>query len=367
MAALPTFVVPPDPETWIQAPVSCQQIHNRECDFPPPQGYSSFPACLIDKTNLSLQHAASPLLDNLMAALPQWNLEPPISSHSSLPWRVIWPYHPIIETFGLTSKGLDDEDLFKYPGALPTDIREALPTVMLPLYDFIVVEPKHRIIVYHGLTAVRHRCANFIMPRLRAPLTPYFHDLTTRTDSSELPVPSAELIRHVEDKLRLAYEMLQGRHPPAYKADWEAHAKKWYIDLPPSPIPTPAAPPPTLTDRTAFPTLQSVAAPKALNTSKAASPSLRSSTEAGALRPRVSASAIATQPRPEKLPLLPHLSLPLLLSSLIHLCLRPNQTSPLLVLLLRLLTLLAVLLPTQPLLLWSPLLYLLLPLHLTSR
>ena len=321
MAALPTFVVPPDPETWIQAPVSCQQIHNRDCDFPPPQGYSSFPACLLDKTNLSLQHAASPLLDNLMAALPQWNLEPPISSHSSLPWRVIWPYHPIIETFGLTSKGLDDEDLFKYPGALPTDIREALPTVMLPLYDFIVVEPKHRIIVYHGLTAVRHRCANFIMPRLRAPLTPYFHDLTTRTDSSELPVPSAELIRHVEDK--------------------------------PSPIPTPAAPPPILTDRTAFPTLQSVAAPKALNTSKAASPSLRSSTEAGALRPRVSASAIATQPPAGKAatPAAPI----------------SNQTSPLLVLLLRLLTLLAVLLPTQPLLLWSPLLYLLLPLHLTSR
>ena len=45
-----------------------------------------------------------------------------------------------------------------------------------------------------------------------------------------------------------------------------------------------------------FPHLQSVAAPKAFNTSKAASPSLRSPTEAGTLRPRVSASAIATHP-----------------------------------------------------------------------
>ncbi len=122
-----------------------------------------------------------------MAALPQWNLEPPISSHSSLPWRVIWPYRPIIETFGHTSKGLDDEDLFKYPGALPADIQEALPSVLAPYSDFIVVEASHRIIVFHSLTAIRHRCANFIMPRLRQPLTPYFHSLTTRTESSELP------------------------------------------------------------------------------------------------------------------------------------------------------------------------------------
>ena len=37
-----------------------------------------------------------------MAALPQWNLAPAPAAVDNKPWRVIWPYHPILNTW---SKG----------------------------------------------------------------------------------------------------------------------------------------------------------------------------------------------------------------------------------------------------------------------
>ena len=64
--------------------------------------YHTLPSSLVDKGDVSLvfAHAEGDTLDGFMAALPQWDLPVVAGDPSSLPWRLIWTWHPVLEAFG---------------------------------------------------------------------------------------------------------------------------------------------------------------------------------------------------------------------------------------------------------------------------
>ena len=137
---------PSDPETWMHITPTCQQIYERSIPFPPPEpGYNTFPECMIDKAHLQIQHEWDPtLITKLMSALPHFDIPARIDDPSPLPWRVLWPYHPVIETFGQAKCRLPDNNPFFYLHDLvETDPAFAgiIPDDLDKNSDFIVVNP----------------------------------------------------------------------------------------------------------------------------------------------------------------------------------------------------------------------------------
>ena len=98
---------PSDPEAWMHISPTCQSIRDKSINFPPKEpGYYEFPSCMLDKAGLQIQHEWNrTVLTNLMSALPHFDVAPKPEDPSTLPWRVLWPYHPVIETFGQANAG----------------------------------------------------------------------------------------------------------------------------------------------------------------------------------------------------------------------------------------------------------------------
>ena len=184
---------PPDPETWLNISPTCQQIHDQLLQFPPKEpGYYEFPSCMIDKSELQIQHEHNhPKIDKLMSALPHFDVSPRHDDISALPWRVLWPVHPVIDTFGHTSP-------FLYPDDLNTAISDTLPNTLDDLRDYILIEPRSRVVIYHGQGPVRHRCAVFLAARMKGDIAPYFRNLWTRDENlgSTGREPRTKLDRH---------------------------------------------------------------------------------------------------------------------------------------------------------------------------
>ena len=84
----------------MQITPTCQEIYDRSIPFPPAEpGYNIFPTCMIDKAQpcLQIQHEWDPTcITNLMSALPHFDIPARTDDPSPLPWRVLWPYHPVI-------------------------------------------------------------------------------------------------------------------------------------------------------------------------------------------------------------------------------------------------------------------------------
>ena len=139
---------PSDPETWMNISPTCQMIHDQLLQFPPEEhGYYEFPGCMIDKSELQIQHEYDhPKIDKLMAALPHFDVAPRHDDLSALPWRILWPFHPVIDTFGHTRYKLPNDSPFFYPDNLNAAINDTLPRTLDELRDFIVVEPISRVV-----------------------------------------------------------------------------------------------------------------------------------------------------------------------------------------------------------------------------
>ena len=68
-----------------------------------------------------------PSLGLIMAALPQWNLDPSPEAVDNKPWRAIWPYHPILNTWSKGSGNTPTVDKFKPTDELDDATRAELP------------------------------------------------------------------------------------------------------------------------------------------------------------------------------------------------------------------------------------------------
>ena len=248
---------PPHPETWLNISPTCQQIHDQLLQFPPKEpGYYEFPSCMIDKSELQIQHEHNhPKIDKLMSALPHFDVSPRHDDISALPWRVLWPVHPVIDTFGHTRYKLPADSPFLYPDDLNTAISDTLPNTLDDLRDYILIEPRSRVVIYHGQGPVRHSCAVFLAARMKGDIAPYFRNLWTRDEKTPLPSTDPGMYATVQTKLHEAYEILLGRGRVMHKSTWDDCKKKHSITTPSTAVPavTSSPPPPSLHDTAAFP------------------------------------------------------------------------------------------------------------------
>ena len=197
-----------------------------------------------------------------MSALPHFDIPARIDDPSPLPWRVLWPYHPVIETFGQAKCRLPDDNPFFYlqdlvdnnpafAGTIPDDLERNS--------DFIVVDPVRRVVIYHRVAQARHKCAIFLASRVEGELAPYFQSLWHRDENTPLPTTDPTFYSTIiSTRLQQAFDILMGRGRPMHKTGWSDHRKKHHIESEEwnGTAVANRPPPPTLSDPTAFPPIK---------------------------------------------------------------------------------------------------------------
>ena len=89
---------PTEAQELFETSLTADVIHNREISFPPNVGYHPVPSHTFDRSPFDLELAYAPreTVSGLMAALPQWNLDPAPAAVDNKPWRghLAIPSHP---------------------------------------------------------------------------------------------------------------------------------------------------------------------------------------------------------------------------------------------------------------------------------
>ena len=171
---------PTEAQELFKTSLTADVIHNREIPFPPNVGYHPVPPHTFDLSpfDLELAYASSASVSGLMAALPQWNLAPAPEAVDNKPWRVIWPYHPILNTWSKGSGNTPTVDKFKHIDDLDEATQAELPPGHEDYSQGALIFPLYRIIAYHTVQQVRYKFAQWLELQLsQRDLAPYFHDL----------------------------------------------------------------------------------------------------------------------------------------------------------------------------------------------
>ena len=166
---------------------------------------------------LELQYASNEDLSGLMAALPQWDLDPSPQAVDSKPWRVIWAYRPVMGTWGSGSRTCPKLSKFQAPEDLSTEILSELPPGFDEYEQSVLIYPLYRIIAYHTVQSIRYKLANFLEYQLsQQDLVPYFQDLKAHNRGPVPEVPQVILDRIRQGDAR-ALQVMQG-HAKAYNS-----------------------------------------------------------------------------------------------------------------------------------------------------
>ena len=202
-------------EDFVGASCSLQSIISRRLNWPPDIGYSPIPYHLANRNTLHIQNSASETAcSDRLSALPHWHVPSNTPDQQPLPWLVIYPYHPIIETWGTSNTGSSYPNIFIPTDELDSDdnpaLFNALPESLRNLWGHILISARYRYILYHTNKKIRIKAAVFLAQRLNNN-TPYFVNLRGRSEDTPLPAPSAELTGLCEAFLTRCREVLLGR------------------------------------------------------------------------------------------------------------------------------------------------------------
>ena len=184
---------PTDPEKWLKLPYSYKAVHARQVRWYPGDSYHTLPSSLVDKSDVSLAHAEGDTLDGFMAALPQWDLPVVAGDPSSLSWRLIWTWHPVLEAFGHNKSANSpySPDPWFYPTELfdnQKDVYKLLPAEIENYQDHVIVYPLYRLIVFHHTSKPRNKMINLLTSKLALPGdSAYFLSLKNRQPGDPLP------------------------------------------------------------------------------------------------------------------------------------------------------------------------------------
>ena len=202
-------------EDFVGASCTLHDINSRSLDWPPSIGYTPIPYHIANRHTLHIQQSATEATcDDRLRALPHWHVPPGPRDQQALPWLVIFPYHPIIETWGTahTNSGYpihfvptDEVDSDSNP-----ELFNLLPESLQNLWGNILISTRYRYILYHAKRHIRVKSAVFISQRFNN-TTPYFTNLRGRTPTSPLPTPSAELTTQCQAFLSRCRDVLLGR------------------------------------------------------------------------------------------------------------------------------------------------------------
>ena len=295
---------PTDPEKWLNLPYSYKAVHARQVRWYPGDSYHTLPSSLVDKGDVSLAHAEGDTLDGFMAALPQWDLPVVAGDPSSLPWRLIWTWHPVLEAFGhnKSANSSYSPDPWFYPAELfdnQKDVYKLLPAEIENYQDHVIVYPLYRLIVFHHTSKPRNKMINLLTSKLALPGdSTYFLSLKNRQPGDPLPTIPDWVNETCARKLHNALLALLKQRSPNDTASWKSYAKTNNIIVPDRPITLEelhqTSTPPTAAE---FPTLADTVVPKplakAVVAAKKGSLTTQSTT---ALRPSVPARPAQTVP-----------------------------------------------------------------------
>ena len=317
MASYPT-----DPEKWLKLPYSYKAVHARQVRWYPGDSYHTLPSSLIDKSDVSLAHADGDTLDGFMAALPQWDLPVVAGDPSSLSWRLIWTWHPVLEAFGHNKNANSSytPDPWFYPAELfdnQKEVYKLLPAEIENYQDHVIVYPLYRLIVFHHTSKPRNKMINLLTSKLALPGdSEFFLSLKNRQPGDPLPTIPDWVNDACARKLHNALLVLLKQRSANDTASWKSYAKTNNILVPDRPITLEefrqTSTPPTASD---FPTLADTIAPKP--PAKAAKKGSLTAQTTKTLRPSVpvrpsqtlsSASSSTSPPLPSQSPVTPAVS-----------------------------------------------------------
>ena len=225
---------PPDAESWFRTSVTCAQVNNRDLDFPPAVSQdnenSAIPGVCINKAlhSLSLYDSPREGLSDLLYALPQWNLPPPASAADQHPWRVIWIYHPIIETFSANAGGKYELPDWTFHTELDETVQAEVPSQLDLNADHLLFHKSHRLVLYANKAVVRYKFANWIDSYLRERAAiPFVHDLRTRALPLRQVPPTVQA--QCARCLQMAYAVVSGKALARDPLELAKYCDKWSI------------------------------------------------------------------------------------------------------------------------------------------
>ena len=252
---------PTEAQELFKTSLTADVIHNREISFPPNVGYFPVPPHTFDRSpfDLELAYASSASVSGLMAALPQWNLDPASEAVDKKPWRVIWPYHPILNTWSKGSGNTPTVDKFKHIDDLDEATVAELPPGHEDYSQGALIFPLYRIIAYHTVQQVRYKFAQWVELQLsQRDLAPYFHDLKL-PDRGPVPLIPPEVVTRIAQADHHAMLVMHGKRNAHNSFELKKYCNKQEI---PFPLTTAAAPGPPPATKANYPSLSETTSAK---------------------------------------------------------------------------------------------------------
>ena len=155
---------PSDVDSWFQVSYPVDVIKTREVEFPSSNSYHQiFPNVFSrDQFDLAVYQSDSTTLNELMAALPQWEYYPPANAVNHHPWRIIWPYHPVISTISEKGKPRSFTEHFCTYDQLPQGHQDDAPAAL---------EDNQKNLIFHKTYHILQSTTKYLPSDGRWPIT----------------------------------------------------------------------------------------------------------------------------------------------------------------------------------------------------
>ena len=204
-------------ESYVKADYTLTQVL-QGLPFPPEGGHIAVNPNIINKDNLNLQSAIpAPNLDELHASLPHWSVPARPEDGNQIPWWVVYPYHPVIDTFGPGRTYVAVPtilfDTAEVDNEARPDIFNILPDALQTEWGNLLINTRFRFVLYHTKKPIRIKAAKHFGDRLNN-TSPYFNTLRARDRHTPLPTTPQQIIAQCQTLLTKRREVFLGRRRP---------------------------------------------------------------------------------------------------------------------------------------------------------
>ena len=204
-------------ESYVNADYTLTQVL-QGLPFPPQGGHIAVNPNIINKDNLNLQSAIpAPQLDELHASFPHWSIPARPEDGNQIPWWVVYPYHPVIDTFGTGRTYVSVPhcllDTAEVDNEARPEIFNNLPDALQTEWGNLLINTRFRFVLYHTKKPVRIKAAKHFGDRLNN-TTPYFTTLRTRDRHTPLPTTPQHIVDQCQTLLTKCRDVFLGRKRP---------------------------------------------------------------------------------------------------------------------------------------------------------
>ena len=244
-------------ENYVHADYTLTQVLHG-IPFPPQGSHISVNPNIINKDNLNLQSAiTAPQLDELHASLPHWSIPARPDDGNQIPWWVVYPYHPVIDTFGTGRTNVSVPHCFLDTAEVDNEARPEiftnLPDDLQTEWGNLLINTRFRFVLYHTKKPVRLKAAKHFGERLNNS-TPYFNALRARDRHTPTPTTPQHIVAQCQTHLTKCREVFLGRRRPYNSQHFHPFVTSFGLEaltfvgpgaLPVTPLPQDPTSPPT--------------------------------------------------------------------------------------------------------------------------